>query len=260
MRRFLLLPAGCALLLFGFAARAPAAAEPVAGTMAASLTSGPEAGARASLALRFDTAAGGGFSAATAADQAILSLDGTPLLTVPAFVMDASAPPGVVTYRADPASGGFFLGLTYNFQMRYPRGWQTRSTLSLSGWSPIPLLTHPLLAGPLLPGATTTGAATTGAATIDPAFFADFVGTGSVFSYSGGIGPAVLSGSGQPGFQQTTLSFGFAVGVPEPSAAAVLAGGALLTLGCAAATRRLPSRRALPYQGAAPRRQGGPAP
>ncbi len=240
MRRFLLLPAGCALLLSGFAARSPAGAEPVAGRLAVSLTSGPEAGARASLALRFDTVAGGGFSAATAADQAILSLNGTPLLTVPAFVMDASTPPGVVTYRADPAGGGFFLGLTYNFEMRYPRGWQTRSTLSLSGWSPVPLLTGPPLTGP---------------ATIDPAFFADFVGAGAVISYSGGIGPAVLSASGQPGFQQTALSFGFAVGVPEPSAAAVLAGGALLTLCCAAAARRLPSGRAVPYQGAETRHQ-----
>ena len=240
MRAFPLLPAGCALLLSGLAARSPAAAGPVEGTMAASLTSGPEAGARASLALRFDTAAGGGFSAATAADQAILSLGGTPLLTVPAFVMDASTPPGVVTYRADPAGGGFFLDLTYHFQMRYPRGWQTRSTLSLSGWSPVPLLTGPN--------------------TVDPAFFADFVGTGAVVSYSGGIGPAVLSGSGPAGFQQTALSFGFAVGVPEPSAAAVLAGGALLTLGCAGAGRRLPSGRALPYQGAASRSQGEPAP
>ncbi|MGH7042484.1 MAG: hypothetical protein ACREFY_10170 [Acetobacteraceae bacterium] len=192
---------------------APAGASLVQGTLAGTITSGPDAGQEVSLAVSFDEdPTTGAFAIASAADEAVASVGGVPLLSVPAYVMDGSLPPGSVAYGADAVSGQFDLTLTYNFQMRSPGAADTQSRVILSGSSPIPLISA--------------------AGIVDPGFFQAFVGSGSGTSLSSGL--ALLAA---PAFYQTQLAFSFDVGVPEPSALALLAVGSLLTLGLGAPHR-----------------------
>ena len=196
-----------------------ARAGTVAGTLDAIVTAGSGARTDATLALTFDVAAGT-IAIAGPWDQAVLTVAGQAPLTIPAYVMDGSAPPGAASYEAGPAPGSYSLALTYRYQMRSPRASATDLLLSIAGVSDRPLLTA-------------SGA-------IDPGFFADFIGTGTIAGTSLGF-----TATTPASFQQSSTALAFSVPVPEPPTGAVLAGAALL-LGASSRRARLPVGSPLP--------------
>lgn len=173
-----------------------AGAAPVQVTLPVSMAEGAAAGTPALLTLTLD-AAGGALVVAGPQDQASLILPGAAPVTVMAYVPDGSASPGSAVVIAEP-SGITALTLTYRYFARSPNGWSTLLTFLLVGTSAAPLF------GP--------GGA------IDPRFFAGFHGQGSIAGDSSGL---ALGAPG--GFVQTTTALGFALGVPEPGSAALLA-------------------------------------
>lgn len=188
------------LLLLPLAARAAPSTE----TLNAIVTGGAFVGSPAVLRLGLD-ATGGTIAIAGSWDQASLAVAGRSAFVVPAYVMDGSVAPGSVLYLADPALGTYSLALAYRFQMRSPRGSSTDLALTLAGVSDRPLFDA--------------------AGTLDPGFFADFVGGGTLTGAMSGLGSAIPSR-----FQQTATAIAFSVPVPEPGSGALLAGAAALAL------------------------------
>ena len=216
-------PASLAVMVLFVAIAVPAGAAPVRVTLPVSMAEGAAAGTPALLTLTLD-AAGGALVVAGPQDQASLILPGAAPVTVMAYVPYGFASPGAAQVTAEPG-GITALALTYRYFARSPNGWSTSLTFRLVGTSAAPLF------GP--------GGA------IDPGFFTDFVGQGSIAGESSGLAVGAPGG-----FVQTTTALGFALGVPEPGSAALLA-TALLGLGLAGPFRPRPAlaTKARPIRG-----------
>ena len=194
------LPAVLAAAVLFLASAGPSGAAPVLVSLPVSMTEGAALGTKALLTLTLDA---GGFALTVAGpqDQASLLLPSAAPVTVMAYVPDGYASPGAVQVTAEPA-GITALALTYRYFARSPNGWTTSLVFLLSGSAAAPLFA---------PGGG-----------IDPGFFAGFRGQGSIAGESSGLAVGAPGG-----FVQTTTALGFAVGVPEPGSAALLATGLL---------------------------------
>ncbi len=218
MHRTAIVLAGLAAGVFLLARCGPAAAALEYATVVGTMTAGPDVGQTVSLALSFDVdPSTGALSITSSADEAVVTVGGASLLSVPASVWGGASSPGSATYGADPGDGRFDLALVYNFEMRSPNGADTQSSLTLSGSAPVPLFSAP--------------------GVIDPAFFRDFTGSGSGTSFYSGFASPVPATYSQTTYSQSSLDLAFAVGVPEPGSVALLGCGSLLAIGFGASRR-----------------------
>ncbi len=199
-----------------------ARATPLNIVLNAVLTGGAPPDTAAQLSLTLDTTPSDALTITGPADQARLTWFGAATVTVPAYVADGSAAPGSVTYDATAADGRYGLVMTYRYFRRSPNGWQTSLLFTLAGSSTTPLFGVD--------------------GSVDPGFFAGFSGAGSITGASFGLSATVPAS-----FVQTSTALRFAVGVPEPPAAALLA----VALFALAPFRR---RRCVATTGGSPRR------
>lgn len=223
MHRTAIVLAGLAAGVSLLAGCGPAAAALEYAAVVGTMTAGPDVGQAVNLALSFDVDPNtGALSITTSQDEAVVTVGGASLLSVPAYVWGGGSSPGSATYGADPGNGRFDLTLVYNFEMRSPNGADTQSSLTLSGSAPVPLFSAP--------------------GVIDPAFFQDFTGSGTGTSFYSGFASQVLTGYSQSSYSQSSysqssLDLAFAVGVPEPGSLALLGCGSLLAIGFGASRR-----------------------
>ncbi|MDE2006992.1 MAG: hypothetical protein KGI51_10530 [Rhodospirillales bacterium] len=206
-----------ALIVAPLAARAATIAE----TETMVLTSPGNARQDAVLSFRFDAAAGA-VAITGPWDQASLALPGGSLFAVPAYVADGSASPGSASYGAGPIAGSYRLALDWHYLARAPNGWQSDLALSLTALADRPLFTPD--------------------GGVDPGFFASASFAGSLAGQSAGLDIASVPAR----FVQTGTALAFAapLAVPEPSAAALLAGAALICAAFPPRRHRLTGARA----------------
>ncbi len=223
MHRTAIVLVGLAAGVFVLAGCGPAAAALEYAAVVGTMTAGPDVGQPVSLALSFDVDPGtGALSITSFQDEAVVTVDGAALLSVPAYVWGGGSSPGSATYGADPGTGRFDLTLVYNFATWSPDAGNTQSSLTLSGSAPVPLFSAP--------------------GVVDPAFFQDFTGSGSGTSFYSGFASQALTGYSQSSYSQlsysqSSLDLAFAVGVPEPGSLALLGCGSLLAIGLGASRR-----------------------
>ncbi|MBW4090631.1 MAG: PEP-CTERM sorting domain-containing protein [Proteobacteria bacterium] len=218
MHRTAIVLAGLAAGVFLLASCGPAAAALDYAAVVGTMTAGPDVGQAVSLAFSFDVDPNtGALSITTSQDEAVVTVGGAPLLSVPAYVWGGGSSPGSASYVADPGNGRFDLTLVYNFVTWSPNAGNTQSSLILSGSAPVPLFSAP--------------------GVVDPAFFQDFTGSGSGASFYSGFASQALTGYSQLSYSQSSLDLAFDVGVPEPGSLALLGFASLLAIGFGASRR-----------------------